>query len=192
MGREIDKEFLILALSRVLSRGGGCAASHSSNFGEQWYLQLFLWRSNVFCVKWKDWIASIELILNTPDAANMPLILQRHMSLLWGWWRQYMWTWWSPFRTGRSTSMQFTYLQCEFAMLPEKMVLICEILKNFKSMIVRNENKNIKWQGRSCHVHRDCNRYHTSPWTHYHSCKGGSYNYSKAWNDFWISHNLLS
>ena len=144
MGREIDKEFLILALSRVLSRGGGCAASHSSNFGEQWYLQLFLWRSNVFCVKWKDWIASIELILNTPDAANMPLILQRHMSLLWGWWRQYMWTWWSPFRTGRSTSMQFTYLQCEFAMLPEKVVLICEIFANFKSMLVRNKYKNIK------------------------------------------------
>lgn len=120
MAKEIDKEFLILALSRVLSTGGGCAASHSSNFGEHWYLQLFLWRSNVFCVKGKDLVASIEVILNTPDAANMPLMLQRRMSLLWGWWRQYMWTWWSPFRTGRSTSMQFTYLQCEFAMLPEK------------------------------------------------------------------------
>ena len=73
----------------------------------------------------------------------------------------------------------------------KQMVLICEILINFKNMLVRNENKNIKWQGRSCHVHRDCNRYHTSPWTNHHSCEGGSYKYSKAWNDFWISHNFF-
>ena len=125
----------------------------------------------------------------------MPLILQRHMSLLWGWWRQYMWTWWSPFRTGRSTSMQFTYLQCEFALLSEKSgsylyFVLCIYTYKLKNMLVRNENKNIKWQGRSCHVHRDCHRYHTSPWTNHHSCEGGSYKHSKAWNDFW--NNLFS
>ena len=72
----------------------------------------------------------------------------------------------------------------------KQMVLICEILINFKNMLVWNENKNIKWQGRSCHVHRDCHRYHTSPWTNHHSCEGGSYKHSKAWNDFW--NNLFS
>ena len=72
----------------------------------------------------------------------------------------------------------------------KQMVLICEILINFKNMLVRNENKNIKWQGRSCHVHRDCHRYHTSSWTNHHSCEGGTYKHSKAWNDFW--NNLFS
>ena len=84
MAKEIDKEFLILALSKVLSRGGGRAASHSSNFGEHWYLQLFLWRWNVFCVKWKFLISFkqiLNLILNTPYNANICILCYRDACL---------------------------------------------------------------------------------------------------------------